>query len=107
RVASVVRALTEWLCEQQNADDSWPGTWHVSPYYAIVSGVTGLPGNVSSRLPQGGPRPGSLLPSVIRICPFLRGVAVWMGKHRRGWPRRPTGRIPGLVGLDRLEHLNQ
>ncbi|GAB3188516.1 prenyltransferase/squalene oxidase-like repeat protein [Micromonospora palomenae] len=42
RAAGVVRRLTGWLLDRQEADGRWSDRWHASPYYATCCAVLAL-----------------------------------------------------------------
>lgn len=42
RYVTVVRRVSAWLVECQQADGSWTDRWHASPYYATASAALGL-----------------------------------------------------------------
>ncbi|MBM0260782.1 prenyltransferase/squalene oxidase repeat-containing protein, partial [Micromonospora sp. 4G55] len=42
RAAGVLRRLTGWLLDRQEADGRWSDRWHASPYYATCCAVLAL-----------------------------------------------------------------
>ncbi|MEU5939889.1 prenyltransferase/squalene oxidase repeat-containing protein [Micromonospora sp. NPDC047548] len=42
RTAAVIRRLTGWLLDRQEADGRWSDRWHASPYYATCCAVLAL-----------------------------------------------------------------